>query len=548
MPESKLLWQPVFSLSRKPAKKSIPRRNRHAAKGNTPQEYEFVCEYPISESVSSGQEPTGSSRRTVEVTANLGTNDHQTRPSSELSQDPEETDWPSGSVIAWSSNGNSLAQDSDDTLLQETENTANAHRDPAQAATILPDSGELAYTGHHDYHTLTPSRILYNTIFQRFEPILTRYNKEFCKIPLTSDLQINPFQYRKGSKSEPPFLVHAVMALAGHHVGSPDIEHHHRTALKLLRESVNTWCNIPDVYHMLDTIIILFSLDETRSTLGNWAIHLTGAFALLEASGGTRNWTQSPRAVVQVGLLTWWDAITSLLSREDCVFPYSYFEACISRHGEKGWDYFSLCGCPLQLVKIVMQLARLSAERRKSSSMQYVKFDDAIVSEIEKLLECWQHESSPTSLQDEASMHQDLDNMHCSEAWRNGLLLYLYRVFQWEPGSRVSISAPLHARKIADHVFACREDSLVAKQALLPLFFAGCELRDESTRRKILRYCTLWDDMTRYHMFNSTIPLLREIWAEQERKGFDDVWWGQVVDRAHLTESRGTLKMRLCFG
>ncbi|KAI0427454.1 fungal-specific transcription factor domain-containing protein [Xylaria sp. FL1042] len=548
MPENKLLWQPGFSLSRKPAKKSIARRNKHAAKGNAPQEYEFVCEYPVRESVSSDPEPERFIRRTGEVATNLGTNECQTIPDGESSQDLDETDWPSGSAPAWSSNGNSPAESSDRTPLQETNSTAHTHRGSIQAAIVLPESGGLAYTRQNDYHTLTPSSILYNTISQRFEPILARYNEEFCKIPLTSDLQLNPFQYRDGSNSEPLFLLHAVMALAGHHVESPNIEHHHRTALKLLREGVNKWCNIPDIYHMLDTIIILFSLDETRSTLGNWAIHLTGAFALLEAYGGVKNWIQSPRAVVQVGLLTWWDAIISLLSREDCVFPYSYFEAVILNHREKEWDYFSLCGCPLQLVEIVMRLARLTAEKRQSLSMRYVKFDDAIISEIEKLLESWQHEPPPTSLQDEASMHQDLDTMHCSEAWRNGLLLYLYRVFQWEPGSRVAMRATLRARITADHVFACREDSLVAKQALLPLFFAGCELRDESTRRKILRYCALWDDMTRYHMFDSTIPLLREIWAEQEQKGFDDIWWGQVVDRAHATGSRDALKMRLCFG
>lgn len=180
--------------------------------------------------------------------------------------------------------------------------------------------------------------------------------------------------------------------------------------------------------------------------------------------------------------------------------------------------------------------------------MRYVKFDDSVISEIEKALESWQHVSSPTSLQDEASLHQDMDAMHCSEAWRNGLLLYLYRVFQWEPGHPVAIRAALRAQITADHVFACREDSLVAKQALLPLFFAGCELRDEPTREKILNYCAIWDDMTRYHMFNSTVPLLKEVWTVQARNGFDNAWWGQVVDRRHASESRDTLQLRICFG
>ncbi|KAK8016767.1 fungal-specific transcription factor domain-containing protein [Apiospora rasikravindrae] len=198
-----------------------------------------------------------------------------------------------------------------------------------------------------------------------------------------------------------------------------------------------------------------------------------------------------------------------------------------------------------------MRLARLGAEKRKSSSMQYVKFDDQVISGIEKSLESWQHVPPSTADEDESSMHQDMDNMHCSEAWRNGLLLYMYRVFWWKPGTRIPVHVARCARVTADHVFACREDSsLVAKQALLPLFFAGCKLKDESTRRKIVRLCSLWDEVTRYHMINSTVPLLKEVWADQEERGFDNVWWGQVVDRMHATqEARGDLlQMRLCFG
>ena len=176
--------------------------------------------------------------------------------------------------------------------------------------------------------------------------------------------------------------------------------------------------------------------------------------------------------------------------------------------------------------------------------------DDAVISDIEKSLESWQYVSPPTADRDEASMHQDMDSMHCAEAWRHGLLLYVHRVFRWEPGHGTPARITWRARVTADHVFACREDSLVAKQALLPLFFAGCELRDESPRTKILWLCSLWNDVTRYHMFDSAVPLLKEVWAEQERKGFGNVWWGQVVDRMHAVEASHNqpLQRRLCFG
>ena len=68
---------------------------------------------------------------------------------------------------------------------------------------------------------------------------------------------------------------------------------------------------------------------------------------------------------------------------------------------------------------------------------------------------------------------------------------------------------------------------MVSRRALLPLFFAGCELRDQSLRSKIVEFCCIWDRRIRYHMFSNTIPLLEEVWVEQAVKGFENVWWGQ---------------------
>ncbi|KAK8061995.1 hypothetical protein PG994_008361 [Apiospora phragmitis] len=423
MPEKRqrlLHWQPGFSLARKPAKKSITRRRRKEQSTGAPQRYEFVCENLVEES---GHGPRRSVERCVIVTNPEGLTTHDTAVSPRFGQ----------------------LTTSNEILANNTQNIS------------------------------TPCSILYNSVAHRFEPILNQYNREFCKIPLTFDLQINPFQYRQGIHSEPLFLVHAAMALAGHHVESQSAEHHRGTALQLLREGLGTPGDLADAFYMLDTITILFSLDETQSAFGNWSIHLTGVFALLEACGGTHVWIKSPRAVVQVGLMVWWDAITSLVAREDCVFPYSYFEVVASSNqGEQEWDYFRLCGCPLPLVEIVMRLARLSAEKRKSAPMQYVKLDDTVISDIENSLGSWQHVSPPTADRDESSVHQDMDSMHCAEAWRHGLLLYVHRVFRWEPGDRVPPSMARCARVTADHVFACREDSsLVAKQALLPPFLRG---------------------------------------------------------------------------
>jgi hypothetical protein len=229
------------------------------------------------------------------------------------------------------------------------------------------------------------------------------------------------------------------------------------------------------------------------------------------------------------------------------VFPYAYFDAVLLNQHKREWDFFGLCGCPTSLAKIVMQVARFSAERQKLSLTLDFAFDNTIISEIEQWLECWRHIPAATAFRDEDCMHQDQDIMHCSEAWRNGLLLYIFRVFQWEPGSSVPMRILYRARVIVDHVVSCRDANMMSRQALLPLFFAGCELRDRSTQSEIVKFCSIWDERTRYHMFRSTIPLLEEVWAEQDAKGFENVWWGQVVDKQHTSKAH-PLKMRLCFG
>jgi hypothetical protein len=229
------------------------------------------------------------------------------------------------------------------------------------------------------------------------------------------------------------------------------------------------------------------------------------------------------------------------------VFPYAYFDAVLSNQYKREWDFFGLCGCPTALAKIVMQVARLSAERQNSSSTLVFAFDNTVISEIEQSLESWCHIPAATAFRDEDSMHQDQDAMHCSEAWRNGLLLYIFRVSQWEPGTSIPMRILYRARVTMDHVTSCRDVNMMARQALLPLFFAGCELRDRSTQAEIIQRCSVWDERTRYHMFRNTIPLLEEVWAEQEMKGFENVWWGQVVDKHHMSKAH-PLKMRLCFG
>jgi hypothetical protein len=58
--------------------------------------------------------------------------------------------------------------------------------------------------------------------------------------------------------------MHAVMALAGHHVQSTAMLAHRHAALQLLRHGLDTLSNTEAMYSVLDTIVILFSLDVSQ--------------------------------------------------------------------------------------------------------------------------------------------------------------------------------------------------------------------------------------------------------------------------------------------
>ncbi|KAE8373001.1 fungal-specific transcription factor domain-containing protein [Aspergillus bertholletiae] len=513
MRESQLSWQPVFSLSRKPV-----RRPRTRRPNTNPHQLQFIVEHPSQEQDS-----------IPFVKDNLCCldwlfNDFHTRPiisSPDLNAShriaTERLPYPHSRI---------------DQCLPGHSSEGEAERSGASVLSLTTQCEELSIP------TCIPSGVLYSTLGQRYHNVLERYNAEFCQIPLTSDFRVNPFQYRQGSDPSPMFLVHAVMALAGHHVKSTSSDIHRHAALQSLCENLDRYYGAEYRYSILDTIIILFSLHETQSALGTWRTHLLGAYGLFEACGGIDKWVTSARTQVQIGILLWWDAITSLANREDCVFPYAYLESLLSKYNGQEWDFFRLCGCPLNLVKLVMQLARLAAEKRRSSLNLFATFDNTTVSLLENSLESWRHVSPPAAVQDEESMQQDVENVHCSEAWRNGLLLYVYRVFQWVPGCSVPVHILYRARIIMDHVVA----------SLLPLLFAGCELQDPSLHRKILGLCASWNDRTGFHMFNTTIPLLEVVWAEQKIKGFENVWWGQVIERQHASDSCSPLEMRIFFG
>ena len=105
-------------------------------------------------------------------------------------------------------------------------------------------------------------------------------NNEFCVIPLTLDLPVNPFRFRTEALKRSEYLLHAVLALSCHHTEnssftrkqnqlSDTVLDHSRIALQLFRQALNSDNIGRASSSLLDTIVILFSLD-VRSLIVRW--------------------------------------------------------------------------------------------------------------------------------------------------------------------------------------------------------------------------------------------------------------------------------------
>jgi len=103
--------------------------------------------------------------------------------------------------------------------------------------------------------------------------MLTRVDdQEFCTYPITSDLNINPFRYRRETSRGSKHLLHAIIALACHHRKEYRIEktppaefyQHKIQAVTLYKAALQT----PEIQAQslgaLDTLLALWCIDVRR--------------------------------------------------------------------------------------------------------------------------------------------------------------------------------------------------------------------------------------------------------------------------------------------
>ncbi|CAG8421158.1 unnamed protein product [Penicillium salamii] len=381
--------------------------------------------------------------------------------------------------------------------------------------------------------------------------LLEMYDYEFCVLPLTSDISINPFRCQRQTSQGSRLLFHSILALCCQHLrrltGSWDTEagEHHRKALQLLDDALKQKQTISQL-NLLEPILILFTFDCTLSAAGKWTTHLNRAHSILQMCGGATS-LNTPRVRSQVGMLLWWDATLALISRHGPIMDKSYLKFLVEWEKQDKWSFFDLTGCPGDLIVHLFHLAELAQQSEIARSMEWLSFNISPVIAIEKKLGEWINDLSPEendldlpNAEAEDRLHEQQDRYYCAEAWRFTLLLYIESVFKSDRQKRPFAVNKL-VRKTIDSIRCCRRTSQTQKQLLLPVFLAGSETSNEDMRNFVKDYCSYWGDKSRYGMFNSTPILLDEIWTTGR-------WWGEVIDSKAGPSGHGQAQTQLLFG
>ncbi|KAL2850228.1 hypothetical protein BJY01DRAFT_233302 [Aspergillus pseudoustus] len=369
------------------------------------------------------------------------------------------------------------------------------------------------------------------------EELLGLYESEYCVLPITGDisLSINPLRCERQVSKPSGLLIQAIIALCCQHSArlmgshSDEAAEHRRKATQLLESAFK--CR--PVLSLLDPILILFTLHCTISASGIWLSKLR-THSMLQTLGGTTVLT-TPRMRAQVGMLIWWHATLALISRKSPINDQTYLNYLVRWEKQDEWSFFDLTRCPRDLLVHLVQLAELARQNEIASTMKWLTFNMAPVTQIEHELSQGRSTDADSSLNNHSigshfteqeamkQVHGQQDRYHCAEAWRQALLLYIEIILKSNGREKRSIRIHQLLRKIIDRVRCCRRTSPIQKQLLIPVFLAGSEISVECMREFVKEYCSYWAERSRYNLSNSVALLFDEIWAS-------GTWWGAVID------------------
>ena len=343
------------------------------------------------------------------------------------------------------------------------------------------------------------------------------------------------------------------MALSSHHLARTrgDVRlkteslNHKSTAIKFYSDALLQ----PNIQHLalLDTLLILITLEAAQSALSTWKVHLVGAYNLIEAAGGA-SVLVTPRLKAQIGMLVWWDLTIALMSRQNPVFDDAYLDAIFARGADDFELFFDISGCPAVFAKFMAKMARTAAKFEATQRVVWFQFDNSPVEEMDRCLKSWSNPYGRTCQDIESQEDPQVirDYFHCVEAWRHALLIYILQVFRRDQGRDNSTSTAYLARLVLDHARCIRRSSVTQKQVLLPIFLAGSEVLDMSSRKEIIEYCSFWADANGYYMFQNVADLLESVWKDRTKHAGHQYWWGMTADKyTQITSGSMTIQFLL---
>jgi hypothetical protein len=272
----------------------------------------------------------------------------------------------------------------------------------------------------------------------------------------------------------------------------------------------------------ISTSLLLIALDYAESGYSNWAIHLRGAYRILESNGGIACVECRPNLRSQIAMLIWYDIIAALISRSGPVFPRTYLEALMTWQSESEWSVLALNGLPDDMFIDMHDLA-VAASHPDLVTHDYLTTLETKISTAEI----------------NAQGDQFLQSM--SQAWKLGLLLYCARVFPDlsihatspadadtdtdfttypapAPATTTTAQATCHAlgQQILTITESLPPHSAFQKQCLLPIVLAACEMTDEDDqeyRRIAMEYGDRWKRKTGIWIWDSSAVFLNSVWS-----------------------------------
>jgi hypothetical protein len=205
-----------------------------------------------------------------------------------------------------------------------------------------------------------------------------------------------------------------------------------------------------------------------------------------------------------------------------------------------GWTFLDLNGCPGQFVLAMARLAKLASIYEKAAGLEWTTFNMLPVNTIIEEVKNWNNQEDICfqEMDEPEDMYAKRDRFHCIEAWRHAIFLYTLRVFTKKQDRRGLQSISHLERVILDHIRCIRQDTIIQKQLLIPLFLAAAEIGDETDRTFVQQYCKHWSCTSRYSMFENAEMIIKHIWADWHVSMRDVYWWGVKVRSESPLKSR----------